>query len=224
MASGGFNEVKRISDSIGETSLITVDLKDVINKLSLASNQISNITNIINGISSQTNLLALNAAIEAARAGEHGKGFAVVAEEIRKLAEQNAVSTKEIADIINHISELIEQANQKMQVEESSVNDGQEKSKEVLASIDKILVGVKDYTNLINQISNLANQQAHSSMEMAGIMEFIAKTSMDLGNNTTFIKEATNNSVEMISRIVEMGENLNENASGLIGMVSKYKL
>src|SRR6266581_4651991 len=46
------------------------------------SEEIHDITRVIDAIATQTNLLALNAAIEAARAGAHGRGFAVVAGEV----------------------------------------------------------------------------------------------------------------------------------------------
>lgn len=47
-------------------------------------------------IAGQTNLLALNAAIEAARAGDAGRGFAVVAGEVKSLATQAALNSKEL--------------------------------------------------------------------------------------------------------------------------------
>ncbi|MDX2103670.1 MAG: methyl-accepting chemotaxis protein [Alphaproteobacteria bacterium] len=73
--------------------------------LAMMSGDIGSIVRLIEEIAAQTNLLALNATIEAARAGEAGRGFAVVAEEVKRLANQTAQATVDIAQRIEAIRE-----------------------------------------------------------------------------------------------------------------------
>lgn len=53
------------------------------------------------------NMLSLNASIEAARAGEAGRGFAVVASEVQRLALDMNVTSKEINERLERLSETI---------------------------------------------------------------------------------------------------------------------
>jgi len=81
----------------------------VVQALSTATQQITEVVRVIAEVASKTNLLALNATIEAARAGEAGKGFAVVASEVKGLAMQTAKATEEIGQQIAHMQQAVKQ-------------------------------------------------------------------------------------------------------------------
>src|SRR5664279_6063870 len=102
-ARSGEETVSKANDSIGSikrnVDLIVTHMLDLGKK----SQQIGGILDIVAELAEQTNILAINATIEAAGAGESGKRFSVVADEIRKLADRVAGSTKEIRGLIDDV-------------------------------------------------------------------------------------------------------------------------
>lgn len=80
-----------------------VHIKDIIGSI---EKRIADHRSMSDRITSQINILALNATIEAARAGEAGRGFAVVATEVKNLAAQAAIASKELGAIRSDTGEL----------------------------------------------------------------------------------------------------------------------
>lgn len=81
---------------------------DTMSQIHAAVEEISQISKLIQDISSQTNLLSLNASIEAARAGEAGRGFAIVASEIGNLSGQTAEALQQTGTIIQNSADIIQ--------------------------------------------------------------------------------------------------------------------
>lgn len=95
--------IKAIKDLTQATRSISAKLAVINDK----TNNIGTIMTTINKVADQTNLLSLNAAIEAEKAGEHGLGFGVVAREIRRLADQTAVATLDIEQMIREMQSSV---------------------------------------------------------------------------------------------------------------------
>ncbi|MBL8967253.1 MAG: HAMP domain-containing protein [Spirochaetaceae bacterium] len=61
---------------------------------------------LIADVADRTSILALNAAIEAAHAGGYGRGFEVLAGEIRRLAEESAERSGEVAAVLGETAAI----------------------------------------------------------------------------------------------------------------------
>ena len=90
----------------GSMQTLAASTSSIAQKLATINDKARAITTVvttITKIADQTNLLSLNAAIEAEKAGEYGLGFGVVAREIRRLADQTAVSVLDIEHMVREM-------------------------------------------------------------------------------------------------------------------------
>jgi methyl-accepting chemotaxis protein len=167
--------VTRTIESMNEIAVVMTHVSETVTLLRQQSEQISSVVNIIQEIAEQTNLLALNAAIEAARAGEQGRGFAVVADEVRKLAERTAISTKEIGNTIKAIQERAQGANEEMKNELSKVAAGVELANEAGKRIAEIRQNASQVEEAITGISVAIDEQSTANHQVANGVEKIAQ-------------------------------------------------
>lgn len=193
------SEMEKIATAVNEVAGTIRNLEDY-------SEQISSIVNTIREIADQTNLLALNAAIEAARAGEQGRGFAVVADEVRKLAERTAVSTKEISGMIGKIQDGTKQAAQEMDVSVKRVSDGVGLARKAGTSVSSISEAALHAAHAVDDITSAIQEQSLAARDIAQRIEKIAQGTEE--NSLASTQTATS-----AKQMTELSKQLDELAS-----------
>jgi methyl-accepting chemotaxis protein len=166
-------------------------------ELSNKTQQVGQITSVVNNLAQQSKMLALNASIEAAKAGEAGKGFAVVATEVKNLAEQSEQSTAQVQQILEDIRNTTEKAVMVTEEGTKEVDEGTrltEKTGEIMSNL----------TNVIHEVT-LASKQIEASVnqESTGIEQITAGMSEINQVTSVFVKgaEQTIQSIEHLTII-----------------------
>lgn len=164
-------------------------LMEAMTEINSASNQIANITKVIEDIAFQTNILSLNAAIEAARAGNAGKGFAVVADEVRNLAAKSAEAAKQTADLIETSVSTVSKGTQMTTQTAQVLKDIHERTRLAIESIIKIDVASAEQATAIEQIKQGLDQVSAVVQTNAATAEENSATSEEMSAQAATLHE-----------------------------------
>lgn len=203
---------------------MTKDVTVVIDELDKTSDEISEITTVIEGIAEQTTLLALNAAIEAARAGEHGKGFAVVAKETGKLAEQSKQAAQLISSLINQMKQRTDQAVRSMARGMTMVESGKNLASEASVTFENIFNKLENILSRIDSVALSAKQMAESNESVIFAVTSIAALSEESMASTQEVSATAEEQSASVQQVTALAENLADISSRLKQSVAQFEL
>ncbi len=194
---------------------------ETITRLGRRSDQIGEVTHVINEIADRTHLLALNAAILAAQAGTQGRGFRIVADEIKELSERTAASTREIEEMIKAVREDVTETIERVAVGGERADEGVDlasRASVLLTEIRDKTIASSDRIRLIADSTAIQAAESHTVLEAADLVRQQARgieratseqalTSRHIGERALHMSELT----EQVRR-----------ATGEQAQVSKY--
>ncbi len=197
-----------------ETMHAVMGAADLVNaKLAILNEKAGNINQVVVTIvkvADQTNLLSLNAAIEAEKAGEYGRGFAVVATEVRRLADQTAVATYDIEQMVREIQSAVSAGVMGMDKFSEEVRRGMSEVQQVGEQLSQIIHQVQALAPRVLMVNEGVQAQATGA-------EQINHALVQLG-------DASSQTVESLRQASFAIDELSQVAIGLRGGVSRFKV
>jgi len=178
-------------------------------ELSNQTQQVGEITHVVNTLAQQSKMLALNASIEAAKAGEAGKGFAVVAAEVKNLAEQSEHSTSQVQKILEDIRHATEKA--VMATEEG------------IKGVDQGTQLVEQTGEIVRNLSDVIHETTIASEQIAAAIrqEGVGIEQITAGMNE--INQVTSSFVASVKQTTEAMDDLSSIAKNLKDQVDTYR-
>nr|WP_302850232.1 methyl-accepting chemotaxis protein [Pseudomonas brassicacearum] len=197
-----------------ETMHSVMGAADLVNaKLAILNEKAGNINQVVVTIvkvADQTNLLSLNAAIEAEKAGEYGRGFAVVATEVRRLADQTAVATYDIEQMVREIQSAVSAGVMGMDKFSEEVRRGMAEVQQVGEQLSQIIHQVQALAPRVLMVNEGMQAQATGA-------EQINHALVQLG-------DASSQTVESLRQASSAIDELSQVAVGLRSGVSRFKV
>jgi methyl-accepting chemotaxis protein WspA len=188
--------MRRLSGSTGSIST----------KLSVIREKASDINGVVTTITKvadQTNLLSVNAAIEAEKAGEYGLGFLVVAREIRRLADQSAVATLDIEQMVRHMHAAVSAGVMEMDKFADEVRGSVSTVADINGQLGEIIEEVQRLGGRIESVSEGMSSQAQGAAQISEAMSRLTESARQTASSVKEFNSATHSLREAVSGLKE---------------------
>ncbi len=210
LAGGGRAGLARMEATMRQVVEAAGAINAKLGVLSEKAGNINQVVTTITKVADQTNLLSLNAAIEAEKAGQYGRGFAVVATEIRRLADQTAVSTYDIEQMIKEIQSAVAGGVMGMDKFSEEVRRGMLEVQQVSGQLSEI----------IQQVQGLV---PHFEVANEG-MQAQATGAAQISDALSQLGEAAQQTVETLHQSTMAIDELQQVSGGLRSSIARFKL
>jgi len=210
LAAAGRQQLGTMETSMRQLADATGTISARLSAINEKANNISNVVTTINKVADQTNLLSLNAAIEAEKAGEYGRGFSVVAREIRRLADQAAVATLEIDEMVKEMQTAVSAGVMEMDKFSAHVRHSVDEMAQISGQQSQVIEQVQALEPRFERINEGMQQQSQMASQISESM--------------VQLNAAARQTAASLSEFNKVTEQLNGAARGLQGEVSRFKV
>jgi methyl-accepting chemotaxis protein WspA len=210
LAGSGQTGLARMEETMGHVMEAAGSINSKLAVLNVKATNINQVVTTITKVADQTNLLSLNAAIEAEKAGEYGRGFTVVATEIRRLADQTAVATHDIEQMVREIQSAVSAGVMGMDKFSEEVRRGMQEIQQVGSQLSQIIHQVQTLVPRFEAVNEGMQAQATGAEQISDA----------LGQ----LSEATQQTVESLRQSSLATEQLSSVSNGLRGSIARFRL
>lgn len=189
-ASSGQQDLNNIESTVHQLTDATQTISSKLSSIDNKANNIGSIVTAITKVADQTNLLSLNAAIEAEKAGEYGAGFSVVAREIRRLADQTAVATLEIEQMVKEMLSAVSTGVVEMDKFAQDVGTSARSIAQISEQMSQIIAQVQSLAPQFETVSAGVNAQAQGAQHIRLAMEQLNDSSQQTADSVKDTNQA----------------------------------
>lgn len=172
----GRSSLRDMSDAIEKLAASTAAITSSLAIINEKATNIGSVITTITKVADQTNLLSLNAAIEAEKAGSYGAGFAVVAREIRRLADQTAVATLDIEQMVRDMQSSVATGVMHMDKFNQEVRRRAHQTETLSAGLTEIIEQVRALLPRFDQVHEGMQSQSQGAQQISEAMRQLTES------------------------------------------------